>query len=95
MTIPSWVVEVILGIIGLLITIIGFFMSLGIKRLLAGQDAMGVTHSEMKTQMIKTCGNLETSNAMFLAQSSTCNERHENNVDEHKKIWDVIEKVRT
>jgi xanthosine utilization system XapX-like protein len=94
MTIPSWVIEAILGVIGLLVTIIGFFISLGIKRLLSGQDIMTATHNEMKEQLTKTCGNLETSNAMLLAQSGICNERHENNVDEHKKIWDVIEKVR-
>ena len=93
-TIPAWVIEGILGLIALLLAIVGFFVSLGIKRLLDGQDTMSESHGEMKTQLTRTCGNVEASNERLEAQQRSCDERHHNNVEEHEKVWTVIEKMR-
>mgnify|MGYP001558596189 CR=1 FL=1 len=93
-TIPAWVIEGILGLIALLLAIVGFFVSLGIKRLLDGQDTMSESHGEMKTQLTRTCGNVEASNERIEAQQKACDERAHHNEEEHMRVWDVIEKIR-
>ena len=95
MTIQPLIVEIVLGLIGLLLAIVGFFVSLGIKRLLSGQDAMVITHNKMNEQLTRTCGNVETSNARLEAKQHVCNERHEKNDKEHGQLHDAIEALRT
>ena len=87
MTIPEWAAVAVLAILS---AVIGW----GFKRVIEGQDKLVSEVSGMNVSIAETCGRIAMTNQTQQEHKNLCDERHELNVGEHEKVWDVIEKIR-
>lgn len=85
---PEWV---LIGLVGLILSLIAW----SVRRLVGGQDSSIKELREVSTAVTKICGNIELANQKIKDSDETCNERHQNNIKEHHRIMEVLEKFRT
>lgn len=99
LTIPEWIGLALLAVIG---TIIWWGFQRMVqgqdaitKQLAAGQHALAQQVSTLSLSVVKICGNVEKAVVVQEQHKDICDERHDLNVEEHKNVWGVIEKIRT
>lgn len=85
--IPEWVMVAIVGVI---LATIGW----GVRRLLEGQDAGVKELTQVSQTVTKICGNLDLANQRVSADKDVCDERHHNNMEEHERILERLEKLK-
>lgn len=86
MTIPEWILT---GALSLFCVIIGW----GIKRLVGGHDTLTEHVAKATGDIAEICGDIKTAVQIQAANKEVCDERDRNNLNEHERILDRLERL--
>lgn len=87
MNIPEWALALIAtGFLG----IIGW----GVRRLMEGQETVGKELGSMTNHLTKVCGHIDVINERAQQDRGICDERQQNNIEEHQRFLDELKELR-
>ena len=97
--IPEWALQVFMGFSAILMTIVAFFLSMGIKMLIRGQATMSEKQTQMGNQLSRTCEQIEAARQWQVQHQQSDDDRYElmtvrfeENTDEHRDFRQALTK---
>lgn len=87
LTIPEWILT---GFLTMFSVVVGW----GIRRLVGGHDILTEHVADATIAITKVCGQVDTTLMIMNANRETCDERDRNNLVEHERVLDRIERLK-